>query len=96
MSRIYIYKKPVHMGLSFNGLTDIVQENFDRAISSGTKFLFFNRKQNYIKILFRENDGFVLLAKRLDSGSFPLAGRESITLKELSELVTDARFYTSK
>jgi len=38
--------------------------------SAGGLFVFFNRKGNQVRILFRDRDAWCLVAKRLDRGTF--------------------------
>lgn len=56
-----------------DGLASIVQQQFELDPFSNTLFLFCGRRRDRIKALYWEGDGFVLLYKRLESGSFPMA-----------------------
>ena len=51
-------------------LASIVQQQFELDPFSNTLFLFCGRRRDRIKALYWEGDGFVLLYKRLESGSF--------------------------
>lgn len=53
-----------------DGLASIVQQQFELAPFTNTLFLFCGRRRDRIKALYWEGDGFVLLYKRLESGSF--------------------------
>ncbi len=53
-----------------DGLAAIVQQEFSLDPFSSTLFLFCGRRGDRIKALYWEGDGFVLLYKRLESGSF--------------------------
>lgn len=48
----------------------IVQQQFELDPFTNTLFLFCGRRRDQIKALYWEDDGFVLLYKRLESGSF--------------------------
>lgn len=48
----------------------IVQQQFELDPFTNTLFLFCGRRRDRIKALYWEGDGFVLLYKRLESGSF--------------------------
>lgn len=58
----------LHRGI--DGLASIVQQQFELAPFTNTLFLFCGRRWDRIKALYWEGDGFVLLYKRLESGSF--------------------------
>lgn len=51
-------------------LASIVQQQFELDPFTNTLFLFCGRRRDRIKALYWEGDGFVLLYKRLESGSF--------------------------
>lgn len=53
-----------------DGLASMVQEAFDLDPFTNTLFLFCGRRRDRIKALYWEGNGFVLLYKRLESGSF--------------------------
>ncbi len=53
-----------------DGLASIVQEQFKLDPFSKKLFLFCGRRRDRIKGLYWEGDGFLLLYKRLESGSF--------------------------
>ncbi len=53
-----------------DGLASIVQQQFELAPFTNTLFLSCGRRRDRIKAPYWEGDGFVLLYKRLESGSF--------------------------
>ena len=53
-----------------DGLAAIVQHQFELNPFTNTLFLFCGRRRDRIKALYWEGDGFLLLYKRLESGSF--------------------------
>lgn len=68
--RIYVACGYTDMRKSIDGLTAIVQQCFRLDPLSSSLFLFCGRRCDRIKALFWERDGFVLLYKRLEAGSF--------------------------
>lgn len=67
---IYIACGYTDMRKSIDGLTACVKQSFKLDPFSNSLFLFCGRRRDRMKALFWEGDGFVLLYKRLESGSF--------------------------
>lgn len=68
--QIYIACGFTDMRKSIDGLAGIVQQNFKLNPFQNSLFLFCRRRKDRLKALYWERDGFVLLYKRLESGSF--------------------------
>lgn len=69
-ARLFICHQPVNMRKSFEGLSGIVEELFPDELLTGAFFIFLNRRKDHIKVLFWDNDGFAIMFKRLEKGSF--------------------------
>lgn len=67
---IYIVCGYTDMRKSIDGLSAIVQQNFKLDVFSGNLFLFCGKRCDRIKALLWEEDGFVLLYKRLENGKY--------------------------
>ena len=67
---IYVACGYTDMRKSIDGLAAIVQEQFRLDPFSKSLFLFCGKRRDRIKALLWEEDGFVLLYKRLESGNF--------------------------
>lgn len=67
---IYIACGYTDMRKSIDGLAAVVQEQFHLDPFSNMLFLFCGRHRNKMKALLWEGDGFILLYKRLENGSF--------------------------
>ena len=67
---IYIACGYTDMRKSIDGLASIVQGQFQMDPFSRCLFLFCGKRRDRIKALLWEGDGFVLLYKRLENGSF--------------------------
>lgn len=61
---------PADFRKSFDGLAAIVESEFGMAPMSGHVFVFLNKRATQVRLLFWERDGFCLIAKRLESGTF--------------------------
>lgn len=68
--KIFIATGYTDMRKSIDGLAAIVQQNFKLNPFDNTLFLFCGRKNSCLKALYWEEDGFVLLYKRLENGKF--------------------------
>ena len=53
-----------------DGLASIVQQQFSLDPFTNTLFLFCGRRRDRLKALYWENDGFILLYKRLEQGKY--------------------------
>ena len=88
---IYIVCGYTDMRKAIDGLAAIVQQNFGLDVFSGSLFLFCEKRCDRIKALLWEEDGFVLLYKRLESGKYkwPRDSNEAklITQKEFRWLM---------
>ena|ERR1043165_2546663 len=81
--RILAYKNPVDMRKSFRGLVGLVQNLLEEDPLSGSLYVFFNRRGNYLKLVTWDRTGYCLFAKQLEQGRFHLPLEE--TKQEISE-----------
>ena len=82
--RLYVATQPADLRKSFNGLTALVDGTFGKDAMSGDLFIFMNRRLNQVRILFWDRDGYCILAKRLEKGTF--RRREDAEGRELVEI----------
>ena len=68
--RIYLCTEPTDMRKQINGLSIVVREGLQRNPGSGEMFVFRNRRGDMLRILFFDSQGFCLLTKRLEKGTF--------------------------
>jgi transposase len=71
-NQIFVYSTFVDMRKSINGLCILVSL-WEQSFECGKAFVFLNKNRDKVKILAKENNGFVLLYKRLDDGQFRVA-----------------------
>jgi transposase len=81
LKRIYVYRHPVDMRKSIDGLAMLVEGALDDDPFSGTLFVFLNRQRDKLKILYWERNGFVVWYKRLEKERFVWPKMEGETLK---------------
>ena len=75
--RVYIACGYTDLRRGIDGLAALVQQQFSLDPFTNTLFLFCGRRRDRIKGLYWEGNGFVLLYKRLESGSFQWPWKES-------------------
>ena len=80
--KVYIACGYTDLRRGIDGLAAMVQQQFHLDPFTNTLFLFCGRRRDRIKALYWEGNGFVLLYKRLESGSFqwPRSEREARAL----------------
>ena len=65
------------MRKSIDGLCGEVHNFLEAVSTSGALFVFFNQARDKIKLLFWDSDGYWVLYKRLERGTFQLPKFES-------------------
>jgi len=68
--KLYLATGPTDLRKSFNGLSILVEQEFGLDAMTGHLFVFLNRRMNQIRILFWDRDGFCIVAKKLERGTF--------------------------
>ncbi len=68
--RVYIAVGATDMRKSINGLSLLVEDQFELNLFSGNLFAFCNRKRDIVKILYWSRNGFCIWMKRLESEMF--------------------------
>ncbi len=59
-----------------DGLSGVVQIDFNQSALSGDVFIFLNGQRNKIKLLHWQGDGFAIYYKRLEKGTFEIPKTE--------------------
>ncbi len=85
--KVYLYREGVDMRKSFDGLAGLALEKMGKDPLVGDLFVFLNRRRSMVKMLFWDESGYCIVAKRLEKGTFeqPLTGT-SITPLRMSDL----------
>lgn len=71
-TKIYMCMTPIDMRSSFDRLAGLVQDVLEQDAFSGHMFVFRNREESKIKILYWDGDGYAIWYKRLEKGRFSL------------------------
>lgn len=89
--RIFLAAGVTDMRKSFDTLAERAREVIKEDPLSGHLFVFCNRRRDRLKILYWEDSGFWLLAKRLEKGTFAWpdrpAGKVEYSMPELALLL---------
>ena len=68
--RILLAREPADLRKGFGGLSHLVQSVLQEDPLSGHLFVFRNRRGDRVKLLLWDTDGFLILYKRLERGTF--------------------------
>jgi transposase len=71
--KIYVAAEPVDARKSFDGLASLVEGSFGKDPLSGYLFVFLNRRGHLVQLLFWDRNGYCIVKKRLEAGTFRLA-----------------------
>lgn len=88
--KIFVCVQPIDFRRSFDGLAEMVREGLREDPLSGHWFVFRNRRGDRFKLLLWDEDGLMLVYKRLEIGKyqFPKATDDrlgvQVTAQELS------------
>ena len=83
-TRLFLCRTPVDFRKAHDGLCAIVRNKFEDDPFTGDVFVFFNKARDRIKLLLWDRNGFWLLYKRLERGSFPFDVRGDSARVEIS------------
>jgi len=67
---MFVATTPTDLRKSFDGLSALVASEFGKSPTSGDLFIFLNRRGTQVRILFWDRDGYCVLMKRLEEGTF--------------------------
>ena len=86
--RVFIALDATDMRKSFDGLASETRRLIDKDPLSGHLFVFFNRRRTLVKVLYWDRNGYCLIAKRLERGTFhlPQANEHGVVEVEAAEL----------
>ena len=67
---IWLATRATDLRKSFDSLAELVRQQLGGDPLSGQLFVFRNKRADRIKLLYWDEDGFVILYKRLEAGTF--------------------------
>lgn len=68
--RLFAATQPTDLRKSYSGLSALVESEFGMSATSGELFIFLNRRGTQVRTLFWDRDGYCILMKRLERGTF--------------------------
>ena len=68
--RLFLATQPTDLRRSYDGLSAIVEGTFGRSARSRDVYVFINRRATQVRLLFWDRDGYCILMKRLEAGTF--------------------------
>ena len=68
--RIWLATAPADLRKSFDALAELVRQHLHTDPLSGHVFVFRNKRSDRVKLLYWDEDGFVIVYKRLEAGTF--------------------------
>lgn len=86
--RVFVALAPTDMRKSFDGLSNAALSVIAQDPLSGHLFVFFNRRRTMMKAVYWDRNGYCLVAKRLERGTFvlPPANDRGVVEIEATEL----------
>lgn len=97
---IYVHTAPTDLRKGFDGLSGIVRGEFGADPQDGSMFVFFNRRQDRMKILLWDGSGYWLFYKLLEAGTFEVISSDAkcvpIDSTQLAMLLSGVSLQTSR
>src|SRR5205809_5935497 len=100
--QIWLATTATDLRKSFDTLAELVRQHLEQDPLSGHVFVFRNKRSDRVKLLYWDEDGFVLVYKRLEEGTFcfpaPVEGQARVSLRaaELAMLLDGIDWQNAK
>ena len=69
-ARVFVATARVDGRKGIDGLSGLVRLQFTEDPLSGSMYVFFSRRGDRVRVLYWDRDGYVLITKRLEKGTF--------------------------
>ncbi len=88
-AQVFVATARVDGRKGIDGLAAVVRSQFVHDPLSGTMFVFFSRRADRVRVLYWDRDGYVLITKRLEIGTFrvPWTSESQVVALEAAELM---------
>ncbi len=84
--RVFLYRHATDLRKSFNGLVTLTESRIKHDPLSGSLFVFVNRRQDRIKILYWGQAGYCIWYQQLQRGTYQLPKRGELDDREAIEM----------
>lgn len=78
---IWLATRPTDLRKSFDTLAELVRQQLRNDPLCGQLFVFRNKRADRLKLLYWDEDGFVIVYKRLEKGTFRFPQADSASLQ---------------
>lgn len=87
--RMFVATERVDGRKGIDGLSVLVRSRFAEDPLSGKMFVFFSRRADRVRVLYWDRDGYVLITKRLEKGTYqvPWRAEQGRVVIEAAELL---------
>jgi transposase len=79
--RVWLATRPTDLRKSFDTLAEVVRQQLAADPLSGQLFVFRNKRADRVKLLYWDEDGFVIIYKRLEAGTFRFPAAQAAGLE---------------
>jgi transposase len=88
-ARMFVATARVDGRKGIDGLSVLVRSQFAEDPLSGSMYVFFSRRADRVRVLYWDRDGYVLITKRLEKGTFciPWRAEQGRAIIEAAELL---------
>ncbi len=88
-ARVFVATARVDGRKGIDGLSALVRSQFAEDPLGGSMYVFFSRRGDRVRVLYFDRDGYVLIMKRLENGSFktPWTAEQRNVVIEAAELL---------
>ncbi len=84
--RVFLYRHPTDLRKSFHGLVALTEAKIRQDPLSGSLFVFVNRRQDRIKILYWGQTGYCIWYQQLQRGTYQLPRSDELDGAEAIEM----------
>ena len=82
-NQVYLCRTPTDMRKSFDSLAALVRDELKSDPFSGSLLVFFSRRQDRIKLLYWDQDGWMIWRKRLNAEPIHFRLRKPIPMRRV-------------
>ena len=87
--RVFVATERIDGRKGIDGLSSMVRSRFAEDPLSGMMFVFFSRRADRVRVLYWDREGYVLVTKRLERGTYklPWPAEQGRVVLEAAELL---------